>query len=259
LNRKLKNILLKIEYDGTNYRGWQTQKTPGERSKFKTIQQTLENILTKILKEPVKLFASGRTDAGVHAAGQIANFKTHTQIPLTKLKVAVNSLLPYDIRIKTVKQVGLDFHARYDAKSKVYQYTILNKSEHSVFTRNFSTYIRYPLDVELMRKEAKAFLGKHDFKSFQASDKRVRNSVRTIKMISVKKRRGYIYINIEADGFVYNMVRNIAGTLIELGRGKLQAGSIKKILQAKNRIYAGRIASARGLRLLKVNYKQKLG
>jgi len=254
LNRKLKNILLKIEYDGTDYKGWQTQRVFGSRSKTKTIQQTLENVLIKILKEPVKLFASGRTDSGVHAQGQIANFKTHTQIPLTKLKIALNSLLPCDIRIKTVKQVGLDFHARYDAKSKVYQYAILNKSEHSVFTRNFSTHIRYPLDIGLMRKEARAFLGKHDFKSFQASDKRVRNSVRTIKMISVKKQRGYIYIDICADGFVYNMVRNIVGTLIEVGRGKLQAGSIKRILKAANRKYAGPTASARGLRLLKVNY-----
>ncbi len=252
----MKNIILKIEYDGTNYHGWQTQrlKTASAKQTVKTIQETIEKVLKKILREKIKIFASGRTDAGVHARGQMANFKTAKKIPLKKIKTALNSLLPPDIRIKSISRISNDFHARYSAKSKVYRYTILNQSDNHVFTRNYAMHVLKPLNVALMQREAKVLLGKRDFKSFQASDKRQGKSIRTMKKIRIKKQNNFVFVDFEADGFLYNMVRNIVGTLVKIGKGKLPAGSLKKILALKNRKYAGPPAPAKGLCLEKVKY-----
>ena len=253
----MKNILLKVEYDGTAYNGWQTQKVkPGKNSvqSILTVQETIENCLEKILQRKIILTGSGRTDSGVHAEEQVANFKTAADINLPKIKKSLNSILPDDIKIKNVKYADPDFHARFSAKSKIYRYAILNRPYGSVFKRNYVFHCIAPLDVKLMRKEAGVLKGKHDFKSFQASDKKIRSSIRTIKKINVKKQDDLIFIEVEADGFLYNMVRNIAGTLIEIGRGKMPKGTMSRLLKIKDRTYAGPTAPACGLCLLKVKY-----
>lgn len=244
----MRNIRLIIEYDGTNYAGWQIQKNA------KSIQATLEAALKRILREKIKLISCGRTDSGVHAKGHVANFKTNSKIPLVNIQRGLNSILPKDIVIKEAKEVPLDFNSRFDAKSKVYRYTILNRSCPAALYRNYFYHIPYKLDINLMRREAKVLLGRHDFKSFQAADKKERSSVRTIKRLTVKKKGDFIEIEMEADGFLYNMARNIVGTLVEIGRGRFKPGSMKNILKAKDRNLAGRTAPAKGLCLAEVKY-----
>lgn len=247
------NIRLQIEYEGTNYAGWQIQN----RRPSDTIQETIEKVLEKVLQEKVKVVGSGRTDAGVHALAQTANFKTNSRLNPAKIQKALNGLLPDDIRIKKANYADNDFHACYSARSKTYRYIILNSKVSSVFLKRSSWHIPYKLDIPLMRKEAKSLIGRHDFSSFCASGSSARTRVRTIKKISVKKSFNdfnLITIDIEADGFLYNMARNIAGTLVEIGRGRFSAGSMKKILTAKDRRAAGATAAARGLFLVKVRY-----
>ncbi len=244
----MRNLLLKIEYDGTDYAGWQSQKNA------KSIQDAIEAALKRITGRKARLISCGRTDAGVHALSLFANFKTEAKIPLFKLQRGLNSVLPKDIAIKEVKEVPLEFNSRFDAKSKLYRYTIMNGPSRSAMSGNFTVYIPYKLDVALMKKEAKVLVGKHDFKSFQAADKVKRSSIRTIKKLSIKKKGEAIIIDVEADGFLYNMVRNIAGTLIDIGRDRLPYGSMARILKAKDRKFAGATAPARGLCLMEVKY-----
>jgi len=247
------NICLTIAYDGTHYAGWQVQKNA------KTIQAELEKALRKILKEKITLIGSGRTDSGVHARAQIANFKTKRtgSRPGLELVNALNGNLPEDISIVGAKKVPSKFHSRFDAKGKIYRYTILNSRIDDPFTKNYYHKVRYKLDVPLVKKETKVLIGRHDFKSFQAKSalSKIKNTVRTVKRISVKKEKDLIYIDIEANGFLHNMARNIAGTLIEIGRGYLPAGSMRKILSAGDRTKAGPTAPARGLTLIKVKYR----
>jgi len=252
----MRNIKLTIEYDGTNFNGWQTQKLrPGKsKAKSKTIQQTIQKALKRILQEDVKLIGSGRTDAGVHALGQVANFKTNSPRSLKAIIRGANAVLPKDIVIKDAEEVDLDFHARYDVRSKIYRYAILNRSYRSVFKRRSSYLVSFNLDVDLIRREVKCLIGRHNFKAFQAADKKSRSSTRTIKSIKISKRKHFIFIDFEADGFLYKMVRNIVGSLIEIGRGRFKKGSLKRILKSKNRRLAGQTALPRGLCLLKVNY-----
>lgn len=253
---KYKNIFLKIEYLGTRYHGWQKQRIKASKKRYKaaTVQQSLESVLEQILQQPVNLIASGRTDAGVHAKAQCANFKAKTDMPLVKLKISLNALLDEDIRVKAIKYVKSDFHCRYNAKSKIYRYTILNSKHGSAFLSQTTLHIFRPLNVSQMQKQSNVLKGRHDFKSFQAADKRERSSVRTIKNISVKRRGNLIFIDIEGDGFLYNMVRNIVGTLIAVGMGKLEPNAMKRILGKKNRKYASPTAAAKGLCLLRVKY-----
>jgi tRNA pseudouridine38-40 synthase len=244
-----RNIRLTLEYDGTNYAGWQTQ-AKGK----KTIQKTIEEILHRILQEKVHLIASGRTDAGVHAKAQVANFTTHSKINIKNLTRALNSLLPKDISVIKAETADLSFHSRFNAKTKIYRYTILNRNYPSALLRNNVHFCPYPLDFKLIVEESKALLGRHNFKSFQATDRIKKNAIRDIKRIKIKKVGDTIFIDIEADGFLKNMVRNIVGTLLEIGRGKLPKGSMKKILVAKDRKKAGPTIEAKGLSLLKVRY-----
>jgi tRNA pseudouridine38-40 synthase len=248
----MRNLKLEIEYDGTHYCGWQVQ---GRRNgKKKSIQEVLEKTLRNILNEKIQTIVSGRTDAGVHALAQVVNFKTTRPIPLFRLKYALNCLLPGDISVSKIKEVPLDFHSRFKAKSKTYRYTILNRAHPSALLRNMVYFCPYALNLSLMRKESRFLLGKHDFKAFQTADKKERSSVRVVKKISIAKKRDFVYIIIQADGFLYNMVRNIAGTLIEIGKGRLAFGSLKKIMDSRNRRYAGPTAPAKGLSLVKVDY-----
>ncbi|MFH0913630.1 MAG: tRNA pseudouridine(38-40) synthase TruA, partial [Candidatus Omnitrophota bacterium] len=203
----MRNIKLTIEYDGTRYAGWQDQG-----KKHKTIQQALEMALGKILHERVMVIGSGRTDAGVHALAQVANFKTDSGIKLEKLRGGLNAVLPQDIVITGIEEVGLGFHSRFCAKAKVYRYTICNRRSRPVLSRGKVYFIARPLDLKLMQREARVLLGRHNFKSFQASGKIERNPVKRIKKIKLANDKDLLYIDIEANGFLYYMVRNIVGT-----------------------------------------------
>lgn len=244
------NICLTISYDGTRYAGWQIQKNA------KTIQDEIEKALKKILNEKVKLIGSGRTDAGVHAKAQVANFNTRKDFPLENLQKALNKYLPKDISIIKVEKVFPAFHSQYDAKCKQYRYTILNSPTNDPFLRLYYLRIPVKLNFALMKNEAKVLVGRHDFKSFQAKSKTspIKNTIRNIKKITLKKNKQFITLDIEADGFLHNMVRNIAGTIIEIGRGYLPKANMKKILLSKDRKKAGPTAPAKGLTLIKVVY-----
>ena len=249
---KTRNIKLTIEYDGTHFQGWQVQKN-SER----TIQAEIEKACKKILGEKIGVTGSGRTDSGAHALGQVANFKAVTSLSCDKILKAFNACLPYDIAITKAEDADSKFHARYSAKSKVYRYTILNSEARCAQQRNFCTFYPYLLNISLMRKEAQCLTGKHDFKSFQAtppSDEKSKSTIRTIKKIAIQKKGDLITFDFEADGFLHKMIRNIIGTLIVVGSGRLPKGSMRKILDKKNRLSAGPTAKARGLCLIKVNY-----
>ena len=249
----MRNIKLTIEYDGTDFEGWQVQRN-ARRSR--TVQDEIQKVLAKLFKEKITLIGSSRTDSGVHALGQTANLKTKSTHPLAQIKKALNANLPKDITIIKVEEVPLDFHAQFSAKSKTYRYTILNRDAHGALDWRYSLWYPHKLNLKLMREEAKAFIGRKDFKSFQGAQtaKQVKNSVRTIKRIDIKKKKDYIYIDIEADGFLYKMVRNIVGTLLASGSGRLPKGSLKKILAKKDRACAGPTARPYGLTLLEVKY-----
>ena len=244
----MRNIKLAIQYDGTNYCGWQSQKNGV------AIQDVIEKALKKVVGEKIKLVGSGRTDSGVHAKGQIANFKTNSEMPLASIKKGLNSNLSDDIIVAGAEETNPDFHAQYSSRSKLYRYALTNKNPISPFHRNYIAFTPYKLDLELMKKEARALLGKHDFSAFQGARSKRIGTTRTVKKLLITKYSRYIYIDIESDGFLYNMARNIAGTLIEIGRGRFQPGSMKRILKSRDRRKAGPTAPAKGLCLMKVMY-----
>jgi tRNA pseudouridine38-40 synthase len=257
----MRNIKLTIAYDGTKYRGWQSQG--GRYSN--TVQQTIEEALQKIFLKKQRLIGSGRTDAGVHALAQVAHFKIDSQMRLDKVMAALNGVLPQDIAVLKVEEMPLGFHARFDARSKTYVYCIFPSTAKAPFVSSFAWCVRHLLDLRLMRREAKCLLGKHDFKSFQASEKAKRRSVTTIHRIdvkSVKNSKGLpismglelVIIEIEASGFLRNMVRNIVGTLVDVGSGRLKKGDLAQILKEQDRKSAGRCAPACGLYLVDVVY-----
>ncbi|NQT96036.1 MAG: tRNA pseudouridine(38-40) synthase TruA [Candidatus Omnitrophica bacterium] len=251
----MRNVKIEIEYDGTNYRGWQIQqRRPEGLATEKTIQGIIERVLSGILQDEIRIIGAGRTDAGVHALGQTANFKTKSKMPMAVIQRALNALLPKDIVIVDIEEAKPDFNARFDARSKTYRYQILNRDYSTALDRLYQYHLPYKLDPKLMQREARVLIGRKDFKSFQAADKKERMSVRNIRRLSVRKDGPVINIDIEANGFLYNMVRNIVGTLIEIGRGKFSPGSMRKILRAKDRTQAGPTAPAKGLSLLRVRY-----
>lgn len=246
--RKLRNIKLTIRYEGTGYSGWQFQKNA------RTIQDTIEKAIRRIVRGKVSLIASGRTDAGVHASAQIANFRTASNIPADNLRMALNAKLPEDILITKAEEASPDFNAQKSAKSKHYRYTIYNKDFMDPFLRRFTAKCFFKLDAAEMKKGAGHLVGRHDFTSFRTKDGKEKDSVRTVKYIKIKRKSDLIYIDIEADGFLYNMVRNIVGTLIDVGRGKLKSGDVAKILAGQDKRMCGPTAPASGLSLMKVNY-----
>ncbi len=245
----MRNVRLLIEYDGTNYAGWQWQKDE------KTIQETLTGAIEHVIQEKTKLYGASRTDAGVHAFGQVANFKTTSNIPSKRLIHAINFYLPYDITVKDAADVAESFHAQYCAKSKIYQYTLYNDWVRTPLNRHFSYLCGFQLDMDKMTLAARYFIGIHDFTSFTTKAWYEKNRIRTMKKLDIRKEGKFIYFTIEADGFLYNMVRTIVGTLIEIGKGKIPAEDTKKILNAKNRKLAGPTAPARGLCLIEVKYE----
>lgn len=253
----MRNLKITIEYDGTNYCGWQAQNNARcsiRNRQKKSIQAVIEQSLQKILQEKVKLIVAGRTDAGVHALGQVASFKSKSSIPLERLLVGVNSLLPNDIKIVSIQEESLDFHSRFSAKEKFYRYTVLNRKVSSPFFTRTAYFFPHHLDLSRMRREAKSLLGTHNFTSFCASAGRKKNPLKTIKKASIARKGDFIYFDIIADGFLYNMVRVVVGTLLAFGSGKLKEDSMKKIISAKDRCRAGVTVSAKGLRLMEIKY-----
>ncbi|MBF0484817.1 MAG: tRNA pseudouridine(38-40) synthase TruA [Candidatus Omnitrophica bacterium] len=244
-------IKITIEYDGTKFSGWQMQAKG-----FRTVQGEIEEALNKIFKKRIVILGSGRTDSGVHALGQVAHFRIDSPLSLEKLHKALNGNLPQDVVITKLEEVDNDFHAQYSVKRKTYRYTILNRDIRSAINRNFCLLYPYKLNVKLMRSEAKCLVGKHDFKSFQNQDisRKDESSVRTVKALTIKKDGDIITIDITADGFLYKMVRNIVGILLEVGSGKLPKGIVKRVLTQKDRTTAPANAKAHGLTLLKVEY-----
>lgn len=249
----MRNIKLTIEYDGTDFNGWQIQ-SPARR----TVQGEIEKTLQKILKKKIRIYGSGRTDSGVHALGQTANFTTASNIACDALCRALNTNLSKDISILKVEEASLTFHAQFDAKRKTYRYTILNRHEPCAINRRFRTHIPYKLNIHAMREASKYLVGRHDFSSFVASDPAKRgqkqSSIRRVYLSQIKKRGNLIIFEIEANGFLYKMVRNIIGTLIEIGSKKYSASNMKEILKAKNRAEAGNTAPPQGLCLHNVRY-----
>lgn len=246
--RSMRNLKLTIEYDGTGYHGWQVQ------ADVRTIQGIIEGKLSQITGEQVRLIASSRTDTGVHALGQVANFKTHSSLDAQSFLKALNSLLPEDIHIKDVDEVDEAFHARFSAKGKIYEYRILNGGIPSPFHRHFSWFVPGRLDLVRMRKAAMKLVGRHDYSSFCSAGSMHTTAMRDIYEVTVRRRGGLVVIRIEANAFLRQMVRNIVGTLVEVGRGRMTPSQFGDILEARDRRLAGIAAPAQGLFLVRVNY-----
>ena len=250
----MQNIKLTIAYDGTRYHGFQTQANASP-----TIQGTLERVLSRLTKEEIKIQGAGRTDAGVHARGQVISFRTNAIIPLEKWTLATNSWLPKDITVLKAEAVPWEFHARFDALGKTYCYQIYNHRIHSPFHRNFAWHIPVNLDVQAMAEAAQIFLGCHDFSSFQAKDTRYRHPVRTLYRLEVDRDGPLISLTFQGDGFLYNMVRIITGTLVRVGKGRLSINEAGSILASRHRPAAGATAPPQGLYLEKVYYEENKG
>jgi tRNA pseudouridine38-40 synthase len=245
----VRNIKLIIEYEGTAFHGWQIQ--PG----LKTIQGVMQERITQITQGAVNLIGAGRTDAGVHALGQVANFQTESTIDLNALQRGLNSLLAPDIVIKDIEEVAEDFHARFSACSKRYEYHILNRSYPSALLRAYVWFIPHHLDLAAMERCGKLLIGSHDFSSFRASGDESRHSIREIIRFEIERREGdLIAIVIEANAFLREMVRSIVGTLVDVGRGKTSLEEFKEIFAAEDRRKAGMTAPAQGLFLKEVKY-----
>ena len=244
----MRNIKLIIEYDGKGFNGW--QKQPNKLN----IQGEIERAIKEVTGEEVELNASGRTDAGVHAISQVANFKTESNIDINKIPLALNSKLKKSIIIKKAEEADLNFHARYNAKGKKYRYIINNSLVGSAIYRDLEYNFPIKLDVEKMKHAAKYFEGEHDFKAFRSSGTSNKNSVREIYKVEIKEENERIILEFTGNGFLYNMVRIMVGTLMDVGLGKIKPESIKDIIDSKERTKAGKTAPAQGLYLVEVYY-----
>ncbi len=244
----MRNLRLNICYDGTRYRGW--QRLPNADA---TIQGKLEQILSRILGEPIEISGSGRTDAGVHAQGQVANFHCESDMPCTEILMQLRKYLPEDIGIYSCKEVSQRFHARLNAKEKTYCYRIWNSDDPCVFQRRYMTVVPRKLDVTAMQAAAEHFVGEHDFSAFCANPKMKKSTVRYIRSLTVRQRGGELTITVTGNGFLQGMVRIITGTLLEVGFGDRAPGSIPNLFGGK-RAEAGFLAPPQGLTLMEVFY-----
>ncbi len=245
-----RNIKLILEYDGTNYHGWQSQAGTGKP----TIQDTLELALQTLTKTTCKVWSSGRTDAGVHAIGHVANFKTRSSIPSAAWAPALNQLLPDDIRVLASEEMPPDFHARFSALRKIYQYRILNRSAPSALYRHYAWHINLPLNLGKMRTASSHLVGRHDFSAFRGAGCGAKTAVRTLSRAEIRRRGDFVEIWLEADAFLQYMARNITGTLVDVGLGRCSPDMVGEVLKSKNRTLAGRTAPSRGLYLMEVVY-----
>ncbi len=259
-----RRIRLVLQYDGSGFGGWQVQP------RVATIQGCLQDCISRLTGERVVVIGAGRTDAGVHALEQVAAFDSGSGLHTDVIKRALNAMLPQGIRVMETMEVGEDFHPRYSARAKRYMYMLANMREVPVFIDRFVWRITCPLDLEAMRSASAFLIGKHDFTSFRGAGCGAKNPVRTIHRLEVEKLREaaflaatfrgeFIRITVEADAFLRHMVRNVVGTLVETGRGKLFPGRVKGILDARDRKLAGPTAPANGLFLEKVSYRAPLG
>lgn len=244
----MRNLRLEICYDGTRYRGW--QRLPGDHN---TIQGKLEAALTRILGEPIEVSGSGRTDAGVHAIGQVASFHCESAVPADQILVELRRYLPEDIGIYSCKEAAPRFHARLNARTKTYRYRIWNSEAPCVFQRKFVAVFPERLDIGKMRQAAAYLCGEHDFAAFCARAKTKKSTIRTLYSVEIKREKEEIHITAVGDGFLYNMMRIIAGTLIEVGRGDRTPESVGELFGGV-RSEAGFLAPAQGLCLMEVTY-----
>lgn len=245
----MRNIKVLLQYDGTNYHGFQRQT-----DHLPTIQQAVEDALESLTKEKIIINGAGRTDAGVHAMGQVFNFKSHCQIPVERFPLAMNRLLPPDIVVLRAEDVDTDFHARFHAKGKLYRYHIYNARIPSAFDRRYSFYVPQKLDIDKMRQAAGYIVGEHDFSAFKNAAGKTRTSVRNIFSLEIEDCLPHLFISVEGSGFLYNMVRIITGTLIYVGKGKLAPENVQAFLEEGNRNDAGPTVPAQGLCMMRVDY-----
>ena len=244
----MRNLRLDICYDGTRYRGW--QRLPNSDN---TIQGKLEKLLSRVLDEPIEITGSGRTDAGVHARGQVANFHTHSQMPAQEILIQLRRYLPEDIGIYSVRDVSERFHARLNAKKKTYCYRIWNSDMPCVFDRRFVTVHPEPLDMDAMIRAAQMLIGTHDFSAFCANRHFKKSTIRTIFSIEIKQNGSMIEFVINGNGFLHNMVRILVGTLVEVGLGQRTPESLQELFGAE-RACAGPCMPPQGLCLMEVEY-----
>jgi tRNA pseudouridine38-40 synthase len=244
----MKNIKIILEYDGTGFAGWQYQ--PDQR----TLQGELETAIKKISREDLRVTASGRTDAGVHALGQVVNFKTAAEMDAKAWLGALNHFLPPEMRTLEASEEPEEFSARYSAKGKQYGYIVLNRYIPSPLKRNYSWHVPMPLDVEAMKEGAAHLIGEHDFTSFRAVNCDAVNPVRTLRLLEIQLDGNRIFFSLEASGFLRHMVRTVVGTLVEVGKGRFAPGDVKDMLQARDRTKAGPTAPGQGLYLVHVEY-----
>jgi len=256
----MRTVRLKLQYEGTDFQGWQSQ-AQGER----TVQDVLEAAIKKITNEDARVTSAGRTDTGVHALEQVATFPTSSTLSADTLSRALNAVLPFDVRVLEVRDAPEDFHPRYSAASKRYVYLIANMEVLSPFVSRYAWHVRRPLDAGAMREAALHLTGEHDFRAFMAAGSSVKTTVRkltsfeiaeatTINFLGFTLRGRFLRIEAEGNGFLRHMVRNISGTLVEVGKGRMDAGYIKEILLSGNRDLAGPTAPARGLFLERITY-----
>src|SRR5579884_3502539 len=245
----MRNLRLLLAYDGTDFHGWQYQ--PGLR----TVQQTLEETIAALTGERLRVNASGRTDTGVHAVGQVVNFFSATSLPVETLVRALNAHLPEDVVVREVAEMPEAFDANRDAKRKLYRYIIHDGAVPDLFMRRYCHHSCYRLDAAAMARAAACLRGTHDFRSFETEWPNRASSVRTITQLTIQRRSDWIWLDVEADGFLYNMVRAITGTLINVGRGFWPESRVAEILEARDRTQAGPTAPALGLFLMRVSYE----
>lgn len=245
----MKRIKLIIAYDGTNYCGWQVQPNAI------TVEGIINKHLSELLNEDISVIGASRTDSGVHSLGNVAVFDTDTRIPGEKIALALNQRLPEDIRVQNSEEVAPDFHPRYAESEKTYEYKILNRRIPDPTKRLYTNFVYVPLDVDAMKDATKYIVGEHDFASFCSAGSQVQSTVRTVYQLDVEKVDDVITIRIRGNGFLYNMVRIIAGTLIQVGMGVYPPEYVKEIIEAKDRSMAGPTAPAHGLTLVKIDYK----
>jgi tRNA pseudouridine38-40 synthase len=248
-----RTICIIVEYDGTAYLGWQRQRGGP------TIQERLEAAIEAVTSQRTVVHGSGRTDAGVHASGQVAHFRTRSRLPADVLQRAINAHLPLDIVVLAARDAPEGFHARFDACSKVYRYCIRNSAVRGALDRHIAWQVPWRLNVAAMTRAARLLLGRRDLRSFVAEGSSVRDTVRTIKRLDIRRSPPYILVTVEADGFLYKVVRTIVGTLVWVGSGKIDAEAFREILESGDRRRAGPTVPPKGLTLLSVAYPSASG
>ena len=244
----MNNLLITISYDGSSYHGWQVQKNAV------TVQEVVQRAVERVFCESVDIKGCSRTDSGVHANKYCFSFKTSKDIDNEKVVLALNTYLPKNIAALSCERVGMDFHARYNVKSKQYIYKLYNCKIRSPFYEKYAFHYRYPIDADYLNREAQAFVGTYDYSAFCSAHSGVEDTVRTVNAFSVERDGDFVYFKVEADGFLYNMVRIMVGTLLFVSEGKIKSGELSEIIESKNRKRAGKTAPAQGLYLNEIYY-----